>query len=331
MTDYNGSTSPFTAFEGKYVGRSGNSLHLLVDKKIRLVTLGPVATFWRRENTTVDKFQIGDDVLIRLVKATGTTVRAWANLTRVRGTILSTIQGGYAIRLSTKSPTSSETELIITPDTESANMLSGIKMRGVPTLPNETYVDAIGLKLPTGIHATKVTYVLPGNPVSTPKDALALSQALPLLASSLCCSPTYQGHATWFDCGDGAGACETCNTSNDAQLAWPELASGCSGCTSTCCDCSSGCENQVSLSCGDYVTVDSPCNGVSQVCAIADCGPDQVSLCSYGCGGAPCGDDWSPPIVDLTKPTFAVFYDPSVYGCFGATAKVPSICNPCPS
>jgi hypothetical protein len=123
----------------------------------------------------------------------------------------------------------------------------------------------------------------------------------------------YTGHATWFSCATGAGRCGTCNTGSSRQLAWPALDT-CGACSFTCCDCSRTCVRQVHLSCGRRrIDVrDTGNNRLAQDLVIVDCGPNQNALCSGSCGRR---------VVDLTRPTFARFRDPSV-GCFPCRARV---------
>ncbi len=98
----------------------------------------------------------------------------------------------------------------------------------------------------------------------------------------------------------------------------------CGSCSRSCCDCSSGCRNQVYLSCNSQVMVKDLCTGTSRQITIVDCGPNQNQYCTAGCGWPDCLR-YSTPIIDLTRPTFAWFHDPA-QGCFSCEVWVTIPC-----
>jgi hypothetical protein len=83
-------------------------------------------------------------------------------------------------------------------------------------------------------------------------------------------------------------------------------------------------------SCGHHVQVTDACSGKYHDTVIADCGPCMstcncsINVCNHTC--SLCGKSSTHPIVDLTKPTFAVFRDPNNYGCFPAKVAVTIPC-----
>jgi hypothetical protein len=107
----------------------------------------------------------------------------------------------------------------------------------------------------------------------------------------------------------------------------------CGCCTGSCCDCGKNCANSPGwyLPCGYAVTVTDACNGHYKVTFIADCGPCNNGGC-HTCSPVTCSHTCSlctsraTPVVDLTKPTFALFHDPAAVGCFPCDAEIVVAC-----
>ncbi len=144
------------------------------------------------------------------------------------------------------------------------------------------------------------------------------------------CRYVYVGTATYFPCPCGEGRCQTCNPAYDHQLAWPAMDGSCRCCDFYCCNCSSRCKKQVRLSCGSRVSVEDYCHNRTRVMEVVSCGPSQRNACSgagYQVCGFPCkhcGRTKRTPIVDLTTPSFALYWDPDAVMCFPAMARVRS-------
>jgi hypothetical protein len=238
---------------------------------------------------------------------------AWANLTRVQGLIQHDMDNGYRILVAgLENP---GINIIVDKQrTVFENTVSNNKEWAGTRLPEGAFIDVIGLRLEDGsILGTLIYYVEPGlDLVKTEKSPKENNSISPLATYG------YYGYASWFDCPTGAGRCGTCNTSRSDQAAWPAMDSSCSDCSYYCCNCSRGCKNQVYLSCGASVSVYDFCEDRWMTVNIADCGPHQIDLCSRTC--ADCLG-YQTPVIDLTKPTFARFYNPAYRGCFSAYAE----------
>jgi hypothetical protein len=305
-----GPDGPIDAFEGSLLAMGSNTL--VVERWNQPVTLEvtQLATLWKGGDVNISSFKVGDSVLARTVA--GNLTNAWANLVKVRGTIIATTSRGYEVR----DGDGRTTEVIFSGATK---MEDALGQRQLPPAAFETgtWVDAAGLALDGVIFSSVLRYQLPGTQAAPPQ----MEPPRVTYSANRVTSFEYRSFASWFDCSNGAGACHTCNTSNSSQTAWPAM-SACGCCTTTCCDCAKNCLAQAYLSCGTNVIVTDPCTNISDTCAIVTCGPcNNVScnncnpgpVCSHHC--AICGGNPSPPIVDLTKPTFAVFRNPSSYGC----------------
>ena len=264
--------------------------------------------------------QVGDNLLVKTVD--GTPVGAWSNLTRAKGLVAS---GG---------PTPTVQDFVTT---QIANLAeaSWYGSDNEPTAPAPTispgdYLDVIGLTTPTGVVATRVQYISSSSlPISPDNDAV--DTVIETVNGN--CIYNYTGQTTWYCCGGTCGAprCGACNPSNNNGLAWPALDSGCSGCSTSCCNCSVGCKNQVYLSCGAKVVVTDSCSGTTKTCVVATCGPAQnqpVIGCSRVCGN--CSQKQRVNIIDLTKANFTRFYDPLSVGCFECKVScVLTVPGPC--
>lgn len=302
--------------EGRLVKLTHNALQLDVEGRIKTFYLTDKSTFWRGGETDASSFQLDDSVMVRFNKGNFVVERAWANLTRVQGWIKYDLDNGYRI-LATRTEKPEIDLLVDKQRTAFENVVSHSKEWVGTRLPEGTFVDVIGLKLgDTSVLGTLVFYQEPTSAGAIREPSLEKANPPSPLATY-----TYTGTATWFDCPTGAGRCGTCSTSRSDQAAWPAMDSGCSGCTWTCCNCSKGCKNQVYLSCGHSVSVYDICGNKTRTVYIASCGPNQIALCGKVCGYPDC-KGYATPIIDLTKPTFARFYDPAYRGCFSCKVTV---------
>lgn len=308
-----GSVAPdtFTTFEGTIAGLLPGHVDLAVAGRVHRLTATRSSTFWRGGEVAMDRLRTGDALLISLAPD-WTIGRGWANLARSHGTVSRPTGSGYVIEAGDLRPAG---HLVVgvndgTRYGSADHMQSGQLHRNRPSIVPGTHVDVIGLRTDHGIVATTLLY-------SDPRLA-AVHTATPSAAPKAAGDPTFKGYATWFDCPDGAGRCGTCNTSKNNQAAWPALDANCGFCGSTCCNCSSGCKNQTFLSCGSSFTL-GPCNRQSATIQVSDCGPTQnLGLCGTTCNIPGCSG--TGVVVDLTKPTFARFYDPT-QGCFPTTVS----------
>jgi hypothetical protein len=330
-------TDGIETFEGILTGVASRTAALQLGVEERLVSLDAVPRLWRLGDRPLSALAVGDSVLVRA--ESGVVRNLWANLNRVAGTVTDISSGQVAIATD-----AGARSVALAPDATYVDLSNGQAM-STPAIRVGTYLDVIGYTAddPSDITGTLVSIYnsaidAVSNGISGPDggiDASMLSLAdnthdtvsIDSLPNS--CTYTYYGIATWFNCATGGGACGTCSTSLNNQLAWPAKSSSCACCNSSCCQCSAGCKNQVVIGCGKAVTVTSMCGG-NAVCAVADCGPRQkancttsTSVCGHAC--SKCGSR-STPIVDLTKPTFTRFFNPASYGCFSASARVTVPC-----
>jgi hypothetical protein len=308
------------AFEGTIVAVSASRGIIEIDRgntgRLERLRATPASSFWRGGDTGIAAFLEGDDVLVRTVGERLDS--AWANLGVIRGVVAGPTSAGQEI---TRDHGRSPIEMLLNGATRFDDAYTGEAVRP-NALPIGTAIDATGLLVDGALLASAVTYVLPG---AKPK-----SKASPgpdkVTGPSPLVTYTYFGIASIYDCATGTGRCGTCNTGNASQLAWPAL-DACNCCTSSCCDCSIGCKNQVRTSCGKAVSVTDPCNGRSRGCTIVDCGPCQnpnchtcIVVCSHTSSN--CGITRTGTIVDLTRPTFTTFYNPTTRTSFPASATI---------
>lgn len=315
--------------EGRLVMITSIELELDVEGKIKTFFITEKTTFWRGGETNISRFKLGDTVMIRFNK-NSFVERAWANLTRVQGKIQHSIENGYRIIVAGNINRGvnividkQRTILACSANNNELNELA--KTHLLENLQEGTFIDVIGIRLEDGS--------ILGTLIST--DELIIGQAKSEQNSDAnsCIPPSqnpikddsvspqfvysYTGYATWYDCPDpitgSKGRCGTCSTSRSDQAAWPSMDLSCSGCTTSCCSCSNGCKNQVTLPCDWIISFYDYCGDRWGGAYIADCGPHQISLCSRTCGDCM---GYASPIIDLTKPTFAKYYDPAYRGCF---------------
>lgn len=269
--------------------------------------------------------------MVRTATLADPVLRVWTNLTRVQGKVIGS-QGDEYI-LQTNNYRTSQNEIVIRTlhETRLNEGITGIPVDKRRPIEEGDSIDAIGEFTPDGLKATLVYHhsksFSPSN-VSTQQEP---EEQVVTDSDTGITSIIYSGTATWFDCATGAGRCG-CNASSSTECAWPAMDSGCDCCSFDCCNCSKGCRGQVYLSCGNLVTVTDRswlnCSSATSITAtIADCGPCQQGNCG-GCSPVVCGRRCPDcrghitPVVDLTKPTFTRFYDPTLRGCFSCDAIV---------
>lgn len=287
--------------------------------------ISPGTSFWRGGEVSLSSLREGDDVMVRFDVRSGLALRAWANLTRAKGRVLDFSSDKLIIQSGEPHKSESEIPILVRP---AAIFETG----SLQDLSAGNYVDVIGSALDETVQATRI-FATRG-PVRPPSRRPGPDSRRPVDLGNglLVCECDYSGHATWFDCGNGAGACATCSTSNSNQCAWPAMGTGCSCCSTSCCDCSRGCMDQELKSCGNQVSVYDQCSSNSRGVFIADCGPCQKSncgscspeVCNLQCTN--CSGDFSPVVIDLTKPTFATFYNPDTIRCFDCLVTTTCLC-----
>jgi hypothetical protein len=299
-----------------------NWVEIQTGDSLKRVPVDMNTSFWKGGASMFGALRQGDDILLRVATKSGVAMRIWSNLTRYRGQIRAIRTAGSAWpQLVVKSADHRQ------PAGEIAVILHELTHLGDPNvdltpspkdLPGsdrdylrlEDYVDIIGEQLQDGIRATTVILWRPRPEKSTMESGKRPADVVTHIGPMSVAS--YSGHANWYNCPTGAGGCGMCNTGNPYQLAWPTMGANC--------QYSVGCAWQISRSCGSSVTVRDWCAGKQRTCTVVDCGPNQLIYCYQGCGYPNCSDMW-PPVVDLTKPTFAYFRDPDAgWGCFACIA-----------
>jgi hypothetical protein len=308
------------AFEGLLAGVAAGSLEIQVNGSLRTAVLTQDTTFWKGGETSLGALNGGDDVLVRV--RGGLVERAWSNLTRVQGQVLYGAGNAFTIEGSGHLHGPAGTYgVAVGAYTRFDDFYSG-KTEGAPRdLPSGSIIDVIGLIEDGEIRASVVSWAAPD--VKAPKllsRGADQTRRLAGVSRAQCTTYTYNGFATWFTCGTGAGRCGTCDTGRSDQCAWPALDSSCSCCGGGCCNCSTNCKGQAYAWCGKAISISDSCVSQGRSVYIADCGPCQngscgycSSLCSRSCSRC---SSRQTPVIDLTKPTFAAFWDPAVYGCF---------------
>lgn len=311
------------AFEGALVDLGSDWLAVNVGSNdIRIVQATPDSSFWKGQDTALANFNKGDDVLVRTLY--GAIDRAWDNLDRLKGLVIGQTGQGYEIEVHNPSTPVYETEVILADYTKFTDSLTGADGSMGP-LPKGTALDVIGLSLGSGdLLANLIGYNLPGQTpeatVTSGPDSVTVD---PLTAST---TYLYHGCVTWYICGNGAGRCGQCDTSKDHQCAWPHWDT-CGHCNGSCCDCSQGCKGQVRFSnCGKDIDVHSFCQQRTRTENAVDCGPcqkcNECSPCVCGLKCTICNETHDTPVVDLTRPSFSLFYDPDHVGHFPGHASV---------
>jgi hypothetical protein len=296
------------------------------EDQLRRLAFNGNTSFWKGGEITPYALAKGDEVMIRALVPRGLALRVWSNLSRVGGVVVRVAEKGYVLGVSDLHTSEGELMLEISERTLFGDYMthSSIgKDKGV--ISEGDYLDAIGERIPEGLRTTLVYHHA--------ERGTSRHQPVPQVevAGQKRISPEYTkyyylGYAGWFNCPTGAGRCGTCSTSSSRQTAWPALDT-CGCCSWNCCDCSKGCKNQVYLWCGKWMEVSDICQGKTRWVYIVDCGPCQKANCG-GCSPELCSRQCSDcrgyygAVIDLTKPTFAWFYDPAYRGCFSCLVEV---------
>lgn len=316
--------------EGTLTAAGEGWLEILLDNHEQRFSYTAGASFWKGGESLPGALALGDDVMVRTAVSSGRVLRVWSNLSRIGGQVIGRQQGGYVLRVNNHHAPPGDLLLELTAGTQFGN-LATYGMGGPGGVLSEgDLVDAIGEQTPEGLRATLAYVARPdsaSNTVTPRKDRGGIKTQV----SPNCTNYTYVGYASWYDCPTNAGCCTNtayrCDTSRDDQLAWPTLDSCCSG----CCRYAQGCYDNLQLSCGSVLTVQDYCHNNRQITAsIADCGPCQSAsctscypvLCNRTCGD--CGG-FMTAVLDLTKPTFARFYNPDAQGCFSGYFITPCV------
>ncbi|MEW6406415.1 MAG: hypothetical protein AB1649_31915 [Chloroflexota bacterium] len=299
------------------------------ERPMRLFINGDT-TFWKGGESSPHALMKGDDLMIKALAPRGLALRVWSNLTRVKGRVNRVEKNRYVLRVSDLHTPQAELMLEVSERTIYEDAMTGnLKGKSDGAISEGDYLDAIGEQISEGLRATLV-YLYHAQPATFRPETVPQVRAAQLEPFGPYCTYTYSGYASWFNCSTGAGRCETCNTSRSDQAAWPALDT-CGCCSPSCCDCSKGCKDQIYLWCGKDVTVLDLCQGWSRTVYIADCGPCQKANCA-GCSPETCGRQCSDcrgyvgAVIDLTRPTFAYFYDPASRGCFSCDVKATVLC-----
>lgn len=322
------------AFEGTLVSASTSSLSVNVEGTVYSFPVTGASMFWRGKVTGVTALITGDDVVVRTLG--GQVDFAWANLETLRGTVVASTPQGYQILRDD----ASTIDLIVDGNTNFEDTYTGDSTPVASSLPPASAVEAVGLGASGAIYASFLAYArsdatpppnppegpdevstVPPNwfaydpvppPVDNPESDPSSDPILgPLYADRYV---SYLGIASVFSCPTGAGRCATCRSSGSRQCAWPAMDSGCNCCGSGCCNCSIGCKNQVRIRCAKKVWVNDPCAGRTRWMRVVDCGPCQNARCNQCTGvcthtSRNCNITRRGVVVDLTKPTFSIFYN----------------------
>jgi hypothetical protein len=276
-------------------------------------------SIWKGFETSCSSLTKGDDIMVKVLKR-DIALRIWANLGRAQGVITGFRKSGFVLK--TIRYCSVDKEIFV--ETLPHTLWQGGQLYPSPTSGKaengNIFVDVIGEVIPEGLRASLIYLV----PQTDERFENFPEQEISITPSGPYCTYSYAGYASWFNCPTGAGRCGTCNTSRSDQCAWPALDT-CGSCSWNCCDCSKGCKNQIYLWCGKDVKVIDLCQNKSRIVYIADCGPCQncSDFCSRKCNDC---KGYVTPVIDLTRPTFAYFYDPATRGCFSCRVEVTVLC-----
>lgn len=307
------------SFQGAALEVSGRRLMVSAGGTVRVVTIGSQSSMWNLGSTS-HMPRVGDNVLVRGL-IPGQPSDLWTNIISLRGLVTAVSAKEWAVIVGSPGRYHGQTiGVSAARDAVWKSMVPG--QPPTASLQVGDAVNVIGGDRGGSVAATMISYLpagtsLPGNGHVAPQVTQGPDNI---------CYLRWTGHATYFDCPDGAGACGSCNTGSNGQAAWPYVLD----------HCNYECTSQCALYCGDSF-VFYPCAGSSGVgLTVADNGPCQQSrsgctcsptVCGQTCNGEPCGLDLSLAVVDLTAPTFARFYSPSQYGCFSCAVAIPIECG----
>lgn len=270
--------------------------------------------------------------MIRFLTPENVALRMWSNLTRIQGVVAHVAKNGYVLRTSSHRAPPEELFLEIAEGVTFTDYFTyGSLPIGGPVIMEGDSLDVIGERIAEGIRGTLIS-VYSAQRMRAPRRRSPSRQGADQVevGPDALCWYTYAGYAGWFDCPYHAGRCQTCDPARSDQAAWPAFDT-CGCCSWSCCDCSRNCKNQIYASCGKGVRIYDKCSAKIKTVYIVDCGPCQKANCS-GCSPELCSRtcyDCSArtgAVIDLTKPTFAYFYDPASRGCFSCDVKIQSIC-----
>lgn len=312
-------TNGVDAFEGIVTDVTRNTVAVDVNGEERRLALTGAIPVWRGVDGGSDLIEVGD-LLTARISTNGDFLRGWSNLRRLRGTVVDNSGGQIVFDTGV-----AKIPLSLLPQTRYFDDLSGAQTRK-PDLPVGIWLDAIGLGDGERLVGTTISYMSPQAATTSSSGPDTVQSGPAAIPFNMNCIYTYTGKVTYFDCPTGAGRCGTCNTSNSAQCAWPALDAGCNSCTTSCCNCSSGCKNQVFTSCGHTVDVTDICASKTKTITIAECGPCQngdgcsPNVCSQTC--TLCGTTKTGVVVDLTRPTFSTFRNIANVTCFPGSVKI---------
>lgn len=314
---------------GPLVASSDGWLEIARDNGQQRFLVDSRSTFWKGGETSPSRFSKGDDVMVRYHVASTIVDRAWSNLARAKGRIIGVRQGELILRAC--NPHSHEVDLTVF-----LGPATGVDSGriGQDRLREGNYLDAIGESTPEGLRATLAWLTSEEEAKNAPtqvKQGPDYVETVTLGDGILACWCDYYGHATWFTCS--GGRCGNCSSSNSNQIAWPSM-DNCGCCSWNCCDCSKNCKNQEYKSCGNQVSIYDRCSAKYRGTFIADCGPCQKAncsgcspeRCSYWCGSPNCLPSYNAVVADLTRSTFAYFYNPDQRGCFSVRARTQCLC-----
>ena len=275
-------------------------------------------SLWKGGEKDLYSLKLGDDLTARIRVSDRYAMRIWSNLTRVKGRIVKRIgENQFEIDATYHHHLPQQEMLLqLLPETVLTDMVTHLSISENKELltREDVHLDVIGEQLPEGIRATRILIYRPG-----PKILLPSLSDLEIRENAVTtCYLGYLGWASWYNCPSGAGGCAgQCNTGNAKQTAWPHTQS-CGQCTGDCCDCSSGCRNQVLIPCSSNLRyVQDLCGITRYEIKIVDCGPCQncpgyPEICNNTCC---CCSNYTSAIIDLTRPSFAAFRDPVSYPC----------------
>jgi hypothetical protein len=320
------------AFDGTLVSATPSSLSVNVEGTVYPVPITGASMFWRGYETGVAALVPGDDVVVRTLG--GNVDFAWANLATIRGKVVTPISGGYQVIRDD----ASTIDVLVNGGTMFEDAYTGDNTLP-PSLPPASGIEAVGLSTGGAISASFLCYARsdvtpPPNPAEGPDEVSTTPPAWfsfdptpppvdnpesdpssdpiqgPLYADRYV---SYLGIASVFSCPTGSGACGSCRSSGSRQCAWPAMDT-CGCCSSSCCDCSRGCKNQVRVRCAKKIWVNDPCASRTRWMRVVDCGPCQNALCGQCTGvcshtSRNCNITRRATVIDLTKPTFSIFYN----------------------
>ncbi len=318
----------FEVYSGILENVGSNWVDIRENNGMRRLRFDSASEFWKGEPIAPSALIPGDEAVIRARLTDDVILKSWVNLTRAIGQVIKKSKNEFVVQ--SLNPSSAKEFLVRThsetrfgnPDLDYLPQKRDFQSIVQPM----DLVDIIGLSIPEGILAsTFIHHPVSANLLANRIGKTKIQPLTTISADGILTTWQYTGHANWFDCPTGGGGCGgSCSTSNSNQCAYPAIdINGCRGsCGGSCCDCTSSCYTMVFKSCQNEITVSDRCYTRTRKVTIVDCGPNVNVWCNQGCGAPNCSN-LTPPIVDLTKPTFTVFRDPAAgWGCFSCDTIV---------